>query len=151
MRYRKATKSDIDILVELRKKQLIDEGLEASTNIDFELKSFFEKTMEEGSLIEYVAFEDNNIVATGGVLFYNLPPSYSNTSGRIAYITNMYTKDEFRGRGIATVLLNILVDEVKKSECEVIKHQASVHGKLVYKKFGFKESEGHMIYRMNNG
>jgi len=148
MRYRKATKSDIYILVELRKKQLIDEGLEPSTNIDFELKSFFEKTMEEGSLIEYVAFEDDSIVATGGVLFYNLPPSYSNTSGRIAYITNMYTKDEFRGRGIATVLLNILVDEVKKSGCEVIKLQASVHGKPVYKKFGFKESGGHMIMKV---
>ena len=148
MRYRKATKSDIDILVELRKKQLIDEGLESTTNIDFELKSFFENTMEEGSLIEYVAVDDNNIVATGGVLFYNLPPSYSNTSGRIAYITNMYTKDEFRGRGIATVLLNILVDEVKKSGCKVIKLQASVHGKPVYKKFGFNESEGHMIMKV---
>ena len=148
MIYRKAIKSDIDILVELRKKQLIDEGFAPSTNIDFELKSFFEKTVEEGSLIEYVAVEDDNIIATGAVLFYNLPPSYSNTSGRIAYITNMYTKDEFRGRGIATALLNILVEEVKKSGCEVINLKASVHGKPVYKKFGFKESEDHMIMRI---
>ena len=41
-----------------------------------------------------------------------------------------------------------LVDEVKNSGCEVIKLQASVYGKPVYKKFGFKESEGHMIMRI---
>lgn len=151
MRYRKATKDDINELIELRKKQLIDEGLEPSNNIDFELKEFFQSTMEEGSLIQYVAVEDDIIIATGGVCFYTLPPSYSNITGKIAYITNMYTKDEYRGRGIATVLLKILVDEVKKSGCKVVKLQASAHGKPVYKKFGFKESEGHMIYIMHNG
>ncbi|MDV4152403.1 GNAT family N-acetyltransferase [Clostridium sp. AL.422] len=62
----------------------------------------------------------------------------------------MYTKDRYRGRGIAVALLNLLVDEVKKSGCKVIKLQASVHGKPVYKKFGFKESEGNMIYIIHN-
>lgn len=107
--------------------------------------------MEKGSLIQYVAVEDDIIIATGGVCFYTLPPSYSNISGKTAYITNMYTKDEYRGRGIATILLNLLVDEVKRTGCKVIKLQASFHGKPVYKKFGFKESEGHMIYIMHNG
>lgn len=151
MKYRKASKEEIKYLIELRKKQLIDEGLEPSDNIDFELKEFFQSTMEEGSLIQYVAVGDDIIIATGGVCFYTLPPSYSNISGKTAYITNMYTKDEYRGRGIATILLNLLVDEVKVSGCNFIKLQASVHGKSVYKKFGFKESEGHMIYIMHNG
>ncbi|MCF0147209.1 MAG: GNAT family N-acetyltransferase [Clostridium sp.] len=148
MIYRRAIKSEISELVELRKKQLIDEGLEPKDNIDFELEEFFESTMEKGLLIQYVAIEDNIIIATGGVCFYNLPPSYSNISGKTAYITNMYTKDEYRGRGIATKLLNLLVDEVKRNGCKVIKLQASIHGKPVYKKFGFKEAEGHMIMRI---
>ncbi|WP_308779486.1 GNAT family N-acetyltransferase [uncultured Clostridium sp.] len=148
MKYRKASKEEISYLIELRKKQLIDEGLEPSANIDFELKEFFQSTMEEGSLIQYVAVEDDIIIATGGVCFYTLPPSYSNISGKTAYITNMYTKDEYRGRGIATILLNLLVDEVKRTRCKVIKLQASFHGKPVYKKFGFKESEGHMIMKV---
>ncbi|MDV4152404.1 hypothetical protein R0131_16380 [Clostridium sp. AL.422] len=57
MIYRKTTKSDIHILVELRKKLLIDEGLDPSTNIDFELNRFFQTRMADESLIQYVAVE----------------------------------------------------------------------------------------------
>ena len=148
MIYRKANDSEIVQLVELRKKQLIDEGLDPSTNIDFELNRFFKDAMEDKLLIQYVGVEEGNIIATGGVIIYNLPPSYSNTSGRIAYITNMYTKDEYRGRGIATKMLNLLVDEVRRKGVKVIKLQASVHGKSVYKKFGFKETDDNMIMKI---
>jgi GNAT superfamily N-acetyltransferase len=53
----------------------------------------------------------------------------------------MYTKENYRGRGIATNLLIKLVDEAKTSGISKIWLGASKMGRPVYKKFGFKESD----------
>jgi hypothetical protein len=37
LKYRKANIEDIDILIDLRKKQLVDEGIETNIDIDSEL------------------------------------------------------------------------------------------------------------------
>jgi GNAT superfamily N-acetyltransferase len=58
-----------------------------------------------------------------------------------AYITNMYTKENYRGQGIATNLLTKLVDEAKASSISKIWLGASKLGRPVYKKFGFKETD----------
>lgn len=41
MEYRKATREDINLLMELRKFQLVDEGITADKDIDNELEDFF--------------------------------------------------------------------------------------------------------------
>ncbi|EFU41155.1 acetyltransferase [Paenibacillus vortex V453] len=102
MNYRKASMDEIHQLIELRKKQLIDEGIEPYQNIDAELLSFFNHKMSDGSLIEWIVEDNEEIIATGAVMFYDFPPSYSNKSGKKAYITNMYTREDYRGQGIAT-------------------------------------------------
>ena len=37
----------------------------------------------------------------GGVSFFEVMPTYNNPSGTKAYIMNMYTKPEYRRKGIA--------------------------------------------------
>ncbi|WP_242476014.1 hypothetical protein [Bacillus cereus group sp. N12] len=49
MKYRKANIDDINKLVELRKKQLFDEGIEPSINIDTELPVFFKNKFSDGT------------------------------------------------------------------------------------------------------
>nr|WP_250211792.1 hypothetical protein [Peribacillus simplex] len=51
MKYRKANIDDIDKLVELRKKQLVDEGIEPNIDIGRELYAFFKNKLSEGTLI----------------------------------------------------------------------------------------------------
>lgn len=144
MNYRKAKADEIDILIELRKKQLIDEGISPDKNIDDELKTFFHDKMENSTLIELVVEDKGEIIATGAVAFYDFPPSYTNKTGKKAYITNMYTKDEYRGRGIASKLLEMLVQETKKAGIFKMWLQASKLGKPVYKRFGFKDTDEFM-------
>lgn len=141
MKFRKATINDIETLMELRKKQLVDEGIEPSINIDMELKEFFHKKLQEGSLIQWVVEDNQEIIACGAVVFYEFPPSYTNKSGKKAYITNMYTKEDYRGQGIATSLLTKLVEEVKNAGITKIWLGASKMGRPVYKRFGFKETD----------
>jgi len=144
MRYRKAEIDEISQLVNLRKKQLIDEGLATINNIDIELLKYFELSLRDGSLISWIAEEYGIIVATSGICFYQLPPTYSNPTGKIAYITNMYTKNEYRGKGIALNLLKLVVDEAKKQGYKGVRLHASKQGKSIYERFGFTDYEGYM-------
>ncbi|MFR6100533.1 MAG: hypothetical protein ACLUIS_10985, partial [Longibaculum sp.] len=91
MIYRKATKQDIPQLCQIRKQQLIDEGIPPSIDIDKDLLRFFQDSFQHDTIIEFLAIDNDQIIATGAVCFYDYPPTFSNQTGRIAYITNMYT------------------------------------------------------------
>ncbi|MED3651743.1 MULTISPECIES: GNAT family N-acetyltransferase [Heyndrickxia] len=141
MNYRKATIEDINQLIDLRKKQLIDEGIEPTIDIDPELSAFFKEKLKTGSLIQWLAEDNDEIIACGAIIFYDFPPTYTNKSGKKGYITNMFTKESYRGQGIATSLLKKLVDEAKDRRVIKIWLGASKLGRPVYKKFGFKETD----------
>ena len=140
MYYRIATVNDIDALVKLRKAQLVDEGIVPNQDIDNELINFFEKKLNDNSLIEWLRVKDNNIIVTASIIFYDFPPTYTNKIGVKGYITNMYTKPEYRNRGIATLLLNKLMEEAKNRKVEKLCLIASKMGKSVYLKCEFSES-----------
>ncbi|RDW20919.1 GNAT family N-acetyltransferase [Oceanobacillus chungangensis] len=141
MNYRKANIDDIDKLIELRKQQLVDEGIEPSGDIDKELNVFFHTKLSDSTLIQLLVEDKEEIIACGAIIFYEFPPSYTNKSGKKAYITNMFTKENYRGQGIATNLLTNLVDVAKESGISKIWLGASKLGRPVYKKFGFKETD----------
>ncbi|HDR4908359.1 GNAT family N-acetyltransferase [Bacillus thuringiensis] len=141
MKFRKATINEIDNLIYLRKKQLVDEGIEPNQNIDTKLKEFFTNKMNDGSLIEWIVEDNEEMIATGAIIFYEFPPTYTNKSGKKAYITNMYTKENYRGQGIATKLLTKLVAEAKTAGITKIWLGASKLGRPVYKRFGFEEAD----------
>ncbi len=139
MQYRKATAGDIPVLVDLRKKQLLDEGIEPVRRIDAALTGFFRKRLSDGSLIQWVAEDHGAIVATGAVIFYEFPPTYTNESGKKAHFANMYTAPDYRGRGIATNMLNRLAAETKAAGITKVWMGASKMGRPVYEKFGFRD------------
>ena len=89
MEYRKAGSGDIESLVILRKKQLIDEGGKETVSIDEELERFFREGLADGSVVVWVAEDEGEIVSTAGVCFYNYPPTFRNATGKIAYLRRM--------------------------------------------------------------
>lgn len=149
---RLAVVTDIAELIKLRKQQLIDEEsmsiANSGNNIDEQLADYFKSAIAEGSFISWIMESDGEIIATSGVCFYCLPPNFSNPTGRTAYITNMYTKPEYRRRGIATELLNAVIDEARARGYKVIRLHASEYGKSIYKKAGFTDSDGYMALRV---
>lgn len=139
--FRKATERDIPTICALRKAQLIDEGAAETPDIDPELAAFFTDGFSSGRFFELFAEEDGKTAATAALCFYDYPPSFSNKSGRIAYVTNMYTAPEFRHRGIATKLLSMLEAEAKSRGITVMRLGASKLGRPVYEKFGFRQDD----------
>ncbi|MCM3163199.1 GNAT family N-acetyltransferase [Metabacillus litoralis] len=150
MNYRRANLNDIELMVELRKKQLVDEGIEPNINIDKELSVFFRDKLSEGRLIQWLVEDDEEVIACGAVIFYDFPPSYTNKTGKKGYIANMYTKENYRGQGIAKNLLSKLVEDVKLSGISKIWLGASEMGRPVYKKFGFKETDEYLELNITN-
>ncbi len=152
MNFRKSTADDVPQLVELRKKQLIDEGA-AETNIDGELERFFAEELKSGTLIVWLATENaetEQIIATAGVCFFQYPPSFTNKTGKIVYITNIYTKPEFRRQGIAAKLLELVLKEAENKGCAFARLHASEQGKKLYEKFGFDDAQGFMIKKLQS-
>jgi len=140
MIYRKASSNDIETLMAIRKKQLVDEGIEPSIDINKELSDFFHTKLNDGSLVEWVVEDGAEIIATAAIVFYQFPPTYTNKTGWKGYITNMYTAANYRKRGIATNLLERLVEEAKSRKVKKLWLGASTLGRPVYERFGFKDT-----------
>jgi GNAT superfamily N-acetyltransferase len=144
MRYRKANLDGTSFLVAMRKQQLLDEGLAPSAGIENELAEYFQSSLRDGSFISWLAIDESMLVATSGLCFHRLPPSYSNPTGRIAYVTNMFTKKEYRERGIGSYLLSLALEEAKQRQYRVVRLHASQDGRPLYLKAGFVDSNGYM-------
>lgn len=65
MEYRKATAEDIDLIIELRRIQLIHEQAQEEVEIKHDMKAFFEKAFAENRIIQILAEEDGVAAATG--------------------------------------------------------------------------------------
>ena len=141
MNYRRCTENDIPLMCQLRKRQIFRDDIDPRINIDAELHRFFTDMMADGSLVEWFAEENGEVIATAGILFIQMPPAYSNPTGVRGYITNMYTAPEYRGKGIATSMLQKLMDEARSRSVFRIFLRASDLGKPVYKEFGFEGSD----------
>ena len=144
MIFRKANLNDVNELINLRKQQLLDEGNNGENNIDSDLRNYFLESIKNNTFISWVAIEDNEIIATSGLCFYQLPPTYSNPSGKVAYITNMFTKKEYRRKGIASKLFEKIMSEANLLKYKNIRLHTSFDGKRIYQKYGFTDSEGFM-------
>ncbi|WP_047981168.1 GNAT family N-acetyltransferase [Ornithinibacillus contaminans] len=141
MNCRKATVEDVEQLVEIRKKQLIDEGIEPVITIDTELYHFFDQKLRDGSLVQWIVENNEKIITTGAIVVYDFPPTYTNKNGKKGYITNMFTEQAYRGQGFATKLLTKLVQEAKQRDINKLWLGASTLGRPVYAKFGFIASD----------
>ncbi len=64
-------------------------------------------------------------------------PTYHNPNGKKAYIMNMYTKPQYRRKGIAYKTLDKLVKDTKSKGITAISLEATDMGRPLYEKYGF--------------
>lgn len=142
--YRKLEKKDICKFIEMRLNQLQEEGDEASFDLSPALNEYYEKHLEAGTFVSWLAIDGDNIIATSGISFVEKPPYYSNQSGRIGLLSSMYTLKAYRRKGIAKILLEKVIQEAKEYGCGAIQITASDMGVLLYADYGFKKSDNFM-------
>jgi ribosomal protein S18 acetylase RimI-like enzyme len=144
--YRRAMPDDVDPLVNLRLAFLAE--VSAATGSDPVLRDslteYFSKMIPSNEFIGFLAVADSTIIATSGLVFHRHPPSNRNPTGREAYIMNMYTLPEYRRRGIATRLLQMLIDHARQNDCGKISMHALPKGRSIYVNAGFVPIETEM-------
>ena len=65
-------------------------------------------------------------------------PSYHNPTGKTAFIMNIYTDSQYRRKGIAYEVLDMLVKDAKDRGVENIILDSTKMGRPLYEKYGFK-------------
>ena len=148
--YKKATIEDIGILTETR-IQVLRAANHLSNEVDLsEVRKqsyhYYQKALCDGTHVAYLIFDEHRFAGAGGVSFFQVMPTYHNPSGKKAYIMNMYTSPEYRRKGIAYKVLDMLVKDAKSMGISAISLEATVMGLPLYEKYGFTKMKNEMEF-----
>ena len=146
--YKRATIKDIDLLTitrieVLRAANRLSDDTDLS-EVERQSYNYYQKALCDDSHIAYLVFDGTRFVGAGAVSFFQVMPTYHNLSGNKAYIMNMYTRPEYRRRGIAIKILDMLIKESKNRGITAISLEATDMGRPLYEKYGFVKMNAEM-------
>lgn len=147
--YRKLENKDLSTFITMRMGQLQEEGAESTFDLEPSLKEYYRKHMSDNTFVSWVATVEGNIIATSGMSFVERPPYYSNPTGKVGFLSSMYTLKKYRRKGIANTLLEKVVEEAKNYGCKAVFISASDMGVLLYNNFGFEKNGKFMQYNID--
>jgi len=140
MLYRRAIDTDIPRLVEFRKTLLDHEDDKSLDDVFF---GYFQSSLHDKSLVAWVAEDDGIVISVVCLSICQLVPGFNNPSGKIAYMTTVYTISEYRRRGIASNLIREAIDDVKTKGIKRILLHSSDMARSIYENLGFAEGKNY--------
>lgn len=150
--YRKLTKAELEIFINMRIAQLTEEytntGKSIPEGVDLKtaLRDYYQRHMEEGTFVSWLAMDGDKIIGTSGMSFVEKPPYFTCPSGRLGLLSSMYTDPRYRRKGIAKELLHRVVEEARTYGCGAVHITASDMGVKLYTAYGFKHNGNFMQY-----
>lgn len=146
MEYRVTDANDIDMLMDVRLSMLrIVNDLPADYIFDDELVVSSRRYFLEGDQTTVVAVDDGRCVACASMSYIEIMPTFSHPSGKRAHLMNVYTEKDYRRRGIARQLVNMLIGDARAHDATEISLDATESGRPLYESMGFKASEECMV------
>lgn len=145
IRYRRAGCEDVSLLVELRKTVLIAaNGLAKETDlshIDAACEAYFADGEKHTT---FLALDGDKVVGVGSVDYHTEMPTVSNPTGKCAFLMNIYTAPEYRHRGIASQVVQLLIEDAREKGVGSMMLEATAAGAPMYRRLGFEEAKGYM-------
>jgi len=140
MSIREATAADLETIMRHRRRMFIEMGFRDETAlVAMEATSapFIKAGMADGSFRAWLAEIDGKVVAGGGVVIVGYPSSPHDQTPRRAWVLNMYTEPEHRGRGLAQSTIEAMITWCRREEFSWVSLHASDAGRHLYEKLGF--------------
>lgn len=137
---RRATMDDLEQVISLRIEFLGDCwqcDCSSDTVLQISTREYVERNLPTHALRVWFAETGGEVVATGGMIFFDRMPTVSNKIGREAYLLSVYTRPAWRGRGIANVMMREMIDHAWAEGVGRIFLHASDAGRPIYEKLGF--------------
>lgn len=151
---RRASVDDVEDLVRLRLAMMTeiaghdDRQREEDVALADANRVYMRVAMPAGEFVAYVAESGGEIVATSGLRMYRMAPHTGNLGGNAAYVLNMYTVPSWRGRGLASALLERVVQHAREAGAKSVSLRATGAGRPVYERYGFTSDPGFMSFRI---
>ena len=147
-RYCKAGPEDLELLVRTRIQVLLaanqlPEGTDM-TAVETASRDYYRAALADGNHAAWLVFDGDTWIGAGGVSFYRIMPTYHNPSGRRAYLMNIYTHPDYRRRGIARHMVDLLVGEARQRGITAISLEATDMGRPLYEAYGFVQMPAEM-------
>lgn len=146
--YRRLTEKELEVFIDMRIKQLREEGAKEDIDLKPALRNYYYRHMADGTFVSWLAFDGDKIVGTSGMSFVEKPPYFGCPSGKLGLISSMFTSKEYRRHGIAKELLSKVMNEAREYGCGTVQITASDLGVLLYTDFGFVKNENFMQYKL---
>ena len=141
MRLRRATPADAAVIGHHRARMFADMGeLDGVSVADLEAASVADVRglLERGEYFGWLAEVDEGVVAGAGAMWRRLLPRGRELGvRREAYVLNVYTEPAYRGRGIARMVMEAVIDWARSEGAVRITLHASDEGRRVYEPLGF--------------
>lgn len=148
--YVTATKNDMELLMQSRLEMLKDVNkLSGEYEFSKELIANSGAYFGGGDQTTVLALDrERRVVGCATICYIEMMPTFSHPTGKRAHLMNVYTKPEYRRRGIAQHMLRLLIREAKEKGVTEISLDATPSGRPLYKKCGFAESEECMVLKL---
>ena len=148
---RLARPRDIDELVEMR-SDFTFEGFEpaaATVRPGFEedCRAFLADAIAGGRWHIWVAEIERRLVSHAFVALVDKVPRPIRENARIAYLTNVYTRPAFRGRGIGAAVVRRAQEAAQEVDVELMIVWPSDESVEFYEREGFEKPDDPLIWR----
>lgn len=148
MEYRRLGQQELEAFIELRIRQLREEGATEDLDLRPALLDYYMRHMKDGTFVSWLALDNGRIVGTSGMSFVEKPPYFGCPTGRMGLLSSMFTDPDYRRRGIAKELLRRVVEEARAYGCGTVQITASDMGVKLYEAFGFVHNGNFMQYKL---
>lgn len=142
MIFERADINDLDSLVELRIDYLIEDYKEISelqiNQISEKLPDYYLRHLNK-DFFAYVCREENKIVSCCFLYVTEKPSNPAFINGKTGTVLNVYTKPEYRKKGIAGKLIRLLISDAEKMGLDFVELKATDAGYNLYKSIGFED------------
>jgi len=141
-----ANKDDIEDMMSSRLEMLkVVNHLPEDYNYSDEMINESRDYFLHGDHITVLAKDGDEIIGCASMSFIRIMPTFDHPTGKRAHLMNVYTRNEYRRRGIARKMVELLIEESRKAGATEISLDATESGRPLYESMGFVDSTECMV------
>lgn len=145
---RLASLDDLELLVQLRMSYLAETfdalNQERSAELAQQLHTYCLRQLNQ-SFFAVIAFIEYKVAATAFLVVDERPGNPIFMNGRIGTIMNVYTYPQYRQRGVATQVMEAILDIAKEQNLSRLDLKATHAGIPLYEKLGFNQTSDEYV------
>lgn len=101
------------------------------------LPAYFTQHLGTGCIAAVAEAENGTLVSNALLTVVEKPANPTFPCGRSGYVLGVYTEPDYRGQGLATQIMTLILAEAKRLALDTVTLSASDMGRGIYEKLGF--------------